>query len=311
MTAEKLDIFDYEPAREHSSEAARRHYWAVAIGLQQVDGLEVSPYLRKVAGEYVAGKRDLVTTGELVRAYHGAGTGAGSGSQGVVPGGADRDGGSREADLVAQRIAELLASAPFALAPEMLQEIHRYLFQDLDAAVYQPGQFKTERMVKQEDILNGDSVLYADPLAYDMALRGAFAAEQAKSYRALEGDELAEFCHFIAFIWQVHPFAEGNTRAVAVLSELYLNQLGFTVANGPFEKHARYYRDALVRAMYRNADAGIFPEESFLVAFYENVLGRAENNLDRERLICAALFENPALIRNVDPAEALDKRNLV
>lgn len=311
MTAEKLDIFDYKPAREHSSEAARRHYWAVAIGLQQVDGLEVSSYLRKVAGEYVAGKRDLAATGELVRAYHGAGAGAESGPQAVTPSAKDGDGASREADLVAQRIAELLASAPFALAPEMLQEIHRYLFQDLDSAVYQPGRFKTERMVKQEDILNGDSVLYADPLAYDMALRGAFAAEQAKSYRALEGDELAEFCHFIAFIWQVHPFAEGNTRAVAVLSELYLNQLGFSVANEPFEKHARYYRDALVRAMYRNADAGIFPEESFLVAFYENVLGRAENNLDRERLICTALFENPALIRNVDPMEALDKRNLV
>lgn len=307
MTAEKLDIFDYEPAREHSSEAARRHYWAVAIGLQQVDGLEVSPYLRKVAGEYVAGKRDLAATGELVRAYHGVG----SNVLGDVSDGEDRDGASREADLVAQRIAELLASAPFALAPEMLQEIHRYLFQDLDPAVYQPGRFKTERMVKQEDILNGDSVLYADPLAYDMALRGAFAAEQAQSYRALEGDELANFCHFIAFVWQVHPFAEGNTRTVAVLSELYLNQLGFTVANEPFEKHARYYRDALVRAMYRNADAGIFPDESFLVAFYENVLGRAKNGLDREQLICAALFENPALIRNVDPAEALDKRNLV
>lgn len=302
MTAEKLDIFDYEPAREHSSEAARRHYWAVAIGLQQVDGLQVSPYLRKVAGEYVAGERDLAATGELVRAYHRVGPDA--------PGDMS-DGASREADLVAQRIAELLASAPFALAPEMLQEIHRYLFQDLDSTVYQPGRFKTERMVKQEDILNGDSVLYADPLAYDMALRGAFAVEQAQSYRALEGDELANFCHFIAFIWQVHPFAEGNTRTVAVLSELYLNQLGFTVANEPFEKHARYYRDALVRAMYRNADAGIFPDESFLVAFYENVLGRAKNGLDREQLICAALFENPALIRNVDPAEALDKRNLI
>lgn len=294
MTAERLDIFAYEPAREHASEAARRHYWAVAIGLQQVDGLEVSPYLRKVAGEYVEGKRDLAATGDLVRAHHAAAL----------------NDEAREADLVAQRIAELLAGAPFALAPEMLREIHRYLFQDLDSSIYRPGQFKTERMVKQEEILNGDSVLYADPLAYDMALRYAFAAEQAKAYRTLERGELADFCHFIAFVWQVHPFAEGNTCTVAVLSELYLNQLGFSVTNEPFEKHARYYRDALVRAMYRNADAAIFPDESFLVAFYENVLGRAENVLDREALVCTALFENPALIRNVDPAEAIDKRNL-
>ena len=47
------------------------------------------------------------------------------------------------------------------------------------AAVYHPGEFKVERMVKQEDILNGDSVLYADPLAYEMALKGVFATEQA------------------------------------------------------------------------------------------------------------------------------------
>lgn len=293
MTAEKLDIFDYEPAREHSSEAARRHCWAVAIGLQKVDGLEVSAFLRKVAQEYVAGKRTLTATGELVRAHHAA----------------SFDSEAREADLVSQRIAELLAGAPFVLVPEMLREIHRYLFQDLDEDIYQPGQLKRERMVKQEAILNGDSVLYADPLAYDMALRGAFAAEQAKAYRTLEGAELADFCHFIAFVWQVHPFAKGNTRTVAVLSELYLNHLGFTVANDPFEKHARYYRDALVRAVYRNADAGIFPDESFLVAFYENVLGRAENALDRENLVCSVLFENPALIRNVDSAEALDKRH--
>ncbi len=298
MTAEGLDNFAYEPARSHESEAARRHYWAVAIGLQRVDGLKVSPYVREVATGYVSGERTLEETGRLVRAYHGD-------TARVDAAHAD----TREADLVAQRIAELLAAAPFYLAPEMLTEIHRYLFQDLDPEVYHPGEFKAERMVKQEDILNGDSVLYADPLAYDMAFRGAFAAEQGKLYTALEGDELAGFCHFLAFLWQIHPFCEGNTRTVAVFSELYLNHLGFNVSNEPFESNARYFRDALVRAMYRNAAAGIFPDGSFLVAFYENALGRRHHKLNREDLICTALFENPSLIRNVDPANALDKRN--
>ena len=59
MTAEGLDNFAYEPARAHESEAARRHYWAVAIGLQAVDGLEVSPYVRQAADAYIAGKRTL------------------------------------------------------------------------------------------------------------------------------------------------------------------------------------------------------------------------------------------------------------
>ncbi len=47
------------------------------------------------------------------------------------------------------------------------------------------------------------------------------------------------------------------------------------------------------------------PDDSFLVAFYENALGFAENNLSREGLICTPLFENPGLLRNVDPEEAL------
>lgn len=39
----------------------------------------------------------------------------------------------------------------------------------------------------------------------------------------------------------------------------------------------RKRRDALVRAMHRNVAAGVMPDESFPVAFYENVLGFAEN----------------------------------
>lgn len=293
MTAENLDNFDYEPASQHGSEAARRHYWAVAIGLQDVDGLSVSPYLRDVADGHMAGHRTLREAGAMIRAHHDAGN----------------DAEAREADLVASRITELLSGAPFFLAPEIFTEIHRYLFQDLDPEVYHPGEFKQERMVKQEEILNGDSVLYADPLAYKMAFQGAFNTEQARSYRTLEGAELADFCHSIAFLWQIHPFHEGNTRTLAVFSELYLNHLGFSVTNEPFEKHARYFRDALVRAMYRNADAKIYPDETYLIAFYENVLGRANNNLDREELICTALFDEPDLIRNVNPEEALTKKN--
>lgn len=289
MSADSLDNFDYERASEHASEAQRRHYWAVAIGLQDVDGLSVSDYLRENASAYIEGEKTLAEVGSLVRSYHEAGN----------------DANALEADFVSQRIAEILARGAFHLAPEMLSRIHEYLFQDLDPSVYHPGEFKTERMIKQEEILNGDSVLYADPLTYDMALKGALSAEMVKAYSAFDKGELEGFCHTVAFLWQIHPFYEGNTRTVAVFSELYLNQLGFDVANEPFEKHARYYRDALVRAMYRNAAAGIFPDESFLVSFYENVLGLKDNALVREELVCSRLFDDPSLLRNVDPAEAL------
>lgn len=289
MSADSCDNFEYEPAAEHTSEVQRRHYWAVAIGLQDVDGLKVSDYLREQAHAYIAGKKQLAEVGQLVREHH---TVAGNGT-------------TKEADLVSQRIAELLERSAFSLSPDMLTAIHAYLFQDLDPVTYHPGEFKTERMVKQEEILNGDSVLYADPFTYEMSLRGAFANETAAAYTTFTEDELMHFCHTISFLWQIHPFYEGNTRTVAVFSALYLNQLGFQVANDPFAKHARYFRDALVRAQYRNAPAGIFPNDSFLIAFYKNVIGQNGGEMKREDMLCTRLFENPSLLRNVNPEEAL------
>lgn len=83
--------------------------------------------------------------------------------------------------------------------------------------------------------------------------------------------------------------------------------LGFDVTNEPFGEHARFYRDALVRAMYRNASACVMPDDCFPLVFYENVLGFAENNLSREDLIGTPLFENPDLLRNVDPKRRLGR----
>ena len=65
------------------------------------------------------------------------------------------------------------------------------------------------------------------------------------------------------------------------------------MTNDPFAKHARYFRDALVRAQYRNAAAKIFGEDG--------------GEMNRADMICTRLFEDPSLLRNVDPKDALRK----
>lgn len=290
MSADSFDDFDYIPEERSSDEAARRHYWAVAIGLQAVDGLEVSDYVRHLAKEYESGSRSLEETGELIRAYHANGANE----------------ASTEADLVSQRIAEVLADGSFALTPDMLPTIHKALFRDLDEETYRPGRFKEERLVKQEDILNGDSVLYADPSTIAMSLDFLFRDEARTLYGTKFTDEEVErFARFIAHIWQVHPFNEGNTRTVAVFSELYLKSLGFPVPNEPFEHNARYFRNALVRANYRNNEADVLPDLSFLARFYGNVLHLNDDELNHEEMICVPLFENSDLLKNIDPSKAL------
>ena len=98
----------------------------------------------------------------------------------------------------------------------------------------------------------------------------------------------------------------GRRRASAVYRVGLLAMIaGFDVDNEPFERHARYFRDALVRANYRNAKAGVLPDLRFVVRFLDNLLNEAEHELRSRDLACKALFDDPSFLRNVDPSQAI------
>lgn len=299
MTACDRTDFEYRPARDGADAAARERYWATAIGLQQVDGLKPSAYLEQLAERHIENTMSLAETGAALRVYYRRRAAEGE-SLDVL---------EREADFVSQRIAEMLSADTFAFMPDMLAVIHKTLFQDLPHETYRPGQFKTENLVKPETVLNGDSVVYGDPLFLEAFLRHLFDKEEGYYYGvSLDEGEIEHFAHFISSLWQVHPFWEGNTRTIAVFAELYLRNLGFDVSNEPFSRHARCFRDALVRANYRNAKAQVMPEISHLVKFFENMLCGTRHPLRSRELFCMPLFGDPALLRNMPPSEALCDR---
>ena len=64
-------------------------------------------------------------------------------------------------------------------------------------------------------------------------------------------------CKFVSGIWQIHPFAEGNTRTTAVFTMKYLQTFGFKPDNRIFRDHSWYFRNALVRANYNEFYKGI------------------------------------------------------
>lgn len=301
MTADMPFDFPYEEVPgEPSGDALRRH-WGIAHGLQAVDGLQTSAHLNGLSQENIDGVRTLEETGGMLRAYYAAMADAPAGDAGSA-----RDESKQEADFVAFRIAEMLARGAFLFSPDMLRRIHVHIFQDLDPAKYRPGAYKDCALQKQELVLNGDSVVYADPSLVDATLKVAFEDELASSRGAGRSDGFVEgVARFVARLWQVHPFVEGNTRTVAVFAVLYLNDLGYDVTNEPFESHARYFRDALVRASYRNAKAGVFPDLSFLAKFLAQALGGPEEPLRPRDLMVAPLFDDPSLLRNVPAEKAL------
>ena len=65
---------------------------------------------------------------------------------------------------------------------------------------------------------------------------------------------------------------EGNTRTTAVFTILYLRSIGFTVDNSLFARHSWYFRNALVRANYKNAIKGIDYTSVYLERFFRNLL---------------------------------------
>lgn len=87
-----------------------------------------------------------------------------------------------------------------------------------------------------------------------------------------EFELVSHIAKFTSAIWQVHAFGEGNTRTTAVFIERYLNSIGFPINNDMFQKHARYFRNALVRSNYANFPKGISAEDKYLERFFYNLL---------------------------------------
>ena len=97
--------------------------------------------------------------------------------------------------------------------------------------------------------------------------------ERSFSYKGLTKDELiSHITQFVSGIWQIHAFCEGNTRTTAVFTILYLRDIGFQVNNDMFADHSWYFRNALVRANYRNAVKGIGYTPVYLERFFRNLL---------------------------------------
>ena len=121
--------------------------------------------------------------------------------------------------------------------------------------------------------IEGDSVNYLNWEDLRRALDWDIEQEKNFQYKGLTDDEKIEhIAKFVSGIWQIHAFREGNTRTTAIFTIQYLRSLGYKVNNEMFAKHSWYFRNALVRANYRNIQKGIDYSPIYLVRFFRNLL---------------------------------------
>ena len=266
-----LDFDEYIVASEpHKRERAEA--WKVAIGLQAVDGLQVSEYLKQTARRHIEGEITIDDAREMVKQYYVSKTQHD-----------EDDEDKQEADRVSANITKIINERAFTFSATGLIAIHRSIF---EGVFKHAGQLRTYDFTKEEWVLRGDSVLYGRWQDLRMALDYDIEQEKHFDYKGLSMDEIiTHLTRFVSGIWQTHPFREGNTRTTAVFTIKYLRSLGFSVNNDMFERHSWYFRNALVRANYRNVRKGINAEPLFLVRFFRNLLLGEMNELKNRYMV--------------------------
>ena len=246
------------------------------IGLQDVDGLKNSSYFLSQADKYINGKISLDELDKIINSYYEN-----------KPGEDER---TEEADIVSNRIAQIISNDSFTFTVGQLVSIHKRLF---DGVFNHAGKLRDFNFIKKEWVLDGRSVIYGDYHELQSTLEYDFESERRFKYIGLSKDEIIEhLATFVSNLWQIHAFQEGNTRTTAVFFIKYLRSLGFDVTNDVFAKNAWYFRNALVRANFRFIGKGINDDKSYLILFLRNLLLNEHN-----------------VLRNIDLRISIDKEN--
>ncbi len=258
MKDSSLDFSEYirqgEPTKREAAYA-----WSTAIGLQAVDGLKTSDYLNDLARRNIEGEISIDEVDRLLKSYYESKT---------VRDADDDD--KEEADKASKNIKRILSSDTLNFTTNGLVSLHRRIF---EGVFKHAGEFRHYDITKKEWVLEGDTVRYLNWEDLRVALDYDIEQERNFVYKGKSQDEaVAHITRFVSGIWQIHAFPEGNTRTTAVFTILYLRSLGFNVENDLFASHSWYFRNALVRANYRNVAKGIDYTPVYLERFFRNLL---------------------------------------
>ena len=284
----------YDPFKEYirESEPSKRekgYAWHTAIGLQAVDGLQTSEYLKHTAVRNIEGEISFEEAGALLQNYYEENPSR------------DAEDRTEEADKVSLRIAALLSEKAFSFTPNEYLSIHRKLFTGIYSHA---GCIRDYNITKREWVLNGGTVIYGSATELRATLDYDFSEEKKFSYQNLSMDEIIRhLAVFVSRLWQIHVFGEGNTRTTAVFFIKYLRTLGFNATNDIFAENAWYFRNSLVRANYNDLKHGIHETTEYLERFLRNLLLNENHPLHNRTLHISGTFNEPEKV-NIDPEKA-------
>ena len=242
----------------------RKEIWEIAIGLNKVDNLMPSDYLRELINKTLSCDE---MEKEILK-YYGFR---------YLTSKIERD--LRECDLVSIRTVKLLEDKEFKFSINYLKKIHKSLFSDILKRNY-VGIFRNYNISKDERVLSGNSVIYADYRELTECLNYDFEEEKKIDYVQLSKEgQVKRISKFTSAIWQVHPFIEGNTRTTAIFLIKYLKKLGFKLNEDIFIENSLYFRNSLVLSNFSDITLKVSSDFKYLHSFFSKLLINDEEKL--------------------------------
>lgn len=261
MTHDKSKIVDFDEyiRQGEPGKKEKAGLWQTAIGLQAVDGLQTSDYLKSTARKHIEGEINIDEVRDLIKSYYQSKTQR-----------APDDNDKQEADKVSANITKILSSQTLDFSSGGYISVHRRVF---EGVFKHAGKLRDYDITKREWVLDGDTVNYLNWEDLRRALDYDIEQEREFSYVGISPEAMVvHIAKFVSGLWQIHPFCEGNTRTTAVFAILYLRSIGFKVNNELFARYSWYFRNALVRANYKNAIQGIDYTPVYIERFFRNLL---------------------------------------
>jgi len=148
-----------------------------------------------------------------------------------------------------------------------LLSVHKYIFGD----IYEwAGQTRTIPIIKGENILGGDTVRYSHPNEIERDCETVLSELISVNWKIIGVNETAElFTRYIARLWQIHPFREGNTRTIVTFATQFAEANSFRMDKTLLKDNASYVRDALVKA-----SDGQYSEYKYLTKIFMDAIRR-------------------------------------
>lgn len=178
-----------------------------------------------------------------------------------------------EAEYTSIRLAELvIGESGNCFDFKALCNMHHYIFQD----IYEwAGKIRTINIEKPESALGGISIEYSD--CFDIERDAVCVLDKMNHHdwnQMSVGETARVFSKYLAELWKVHPYREGNTRTVITFCSQFIESKGFYVDSDLFRDNAQYMRTALVAASAKFSDLGDKRQPQYLEKIVLDALER-------------------------------------